>query len=62
MVADNRRYQQRDEDERETNSAGQSGDIQGMSLPAEVDSESVRKLQLKKRRDSVTIAQSEGAT
>ena len=62
MVADNRRYQQRDEDERETNSAGQSGDIQGMSLPAEVDSESVRKLQLKERRDSVTIAQSEGAT
>jgi hypothetical protein len=28
MVADNRRYQQRDEDERQTNSAGQSGDIQ----------------------------------
>ena len=44
MVADNRRYQQRDEDERETNSAGQSGDIQGMWRPAEADSESVEEL------------------
>jgi hypothetical protein len=44
MVADNRRYPERDEDERETNSAGQSGDIQGISRPAEADSESVEEL------------------
>ena len=44
MVADNRRYPERDEDERETNSAGQSGDIQGISRPAEADSESVEQL------------------
>jgi hypothetical protein len=44
MVADNRRYNERDEEERETNSAGQSGDIQGMSRPAEADSESVEEL------------------
>ncbi len=44
MVADSRRYKQRDEDERETNSAGQSGDIQGMSRPAEADAESVEEL------------------
>jgi hypothetical protein len=44
MVADNRRYQQRDEEERETNSAGQSGDIQGILRPAEADSESVEEL------------------
>ena len=46
MVSDNRRNNERDEDEeeRETNSAGQSGDIQGMSRPAEADSESVEDL------------------
>ena len=40
MLANNRH----DEDELETNSAGQSGDIQGMSHPAEADSESVKEL------------------
>ena len=44
MVADHRRDQERDEEERETNSAGQSGDIQGMSCPAQADSESVEEL------------------
>ncbi len=44
MVADNRRDSGRDEEERETNSAGQSGDIQGISRPAEADSESVEEL------------------
>ena len=44
MFADNRSYQQRDEEERETNSAGQAGDIQGMSRPAGADSESVEEL------------------
>jgi hypothetical protein len=44
MVADNRRYQQHDEEERETNSAGQSGDIQGLWRPAEAGSESVEEL------------------
>jgi hypothetical protein len=44
MIADNRRYNQSDEDERETTSAGQSGDNQGMSRPAEADSESVEEL------------------
>ena len=44
MVTDNRRDSERDEEERETNSAGQSGDIQGMSRPAEADSESVEEL------------------
>lgn len=42
MVADNRRDE--DENEHGTNSAGQSGDIQGMSRPAEADSESVEEL------------------
>jgi len=41
MVADNRRDNGHDEEERETNSAGQSGDIQGILRPAEADSESV---------------------
>lgn len=44
MFADNWSYQQRDEEERETNSAGQSGDIQGMLRPAGADSESVEEL------------------
>jgi hypothetical protein len=44
MVADNRRDNGRDEEERETNSAGQSGDIQGILRPAEADSESVEEL------------------
>jgi hypothetical protein len=44
MVADNLRYQRRDQEKRETNSAGQSGDIQGISRPAEADSESVEEL------------------
>ena len=44
MVSDNRRNNERDEEEREANSAGQSGDIQGMSGPAEADSESVEEL------------------
>jgi hypothetical protein len=35
---------QRTDEERETESAGQSGDIQGMSRPAEADSESVEEL------------------
>jgi hypothetical protein len=38
------RQNQRNQDELETNSAGQSGDIQGMSNPAEADSESVEEL------------------
>jgi hypothetical protein len=33
-----------DEDELETSSAGQSGDAQGMSRPAEADSQSVEEL------------------
>jgi hypothetical protein len=44
MVAENRRQYPRDEDERETDSGGQSGDAQGMSRPAEADSESVEEL------------------
>ena len=44
MVANNRLDNERDEEERETNSAGQSGDIQGMSCPAQADSESVEEL------------------
>jgi hypothetical protein len=44
MLANSQRYNQHDEDERETNSAGQSGDIQGISHPAEADSESVEEL------------------
>ena len=44
MVSDNRRNNERDEEEREANAAGQSGDIQGMSHPAEADSESVEEL------------------
>ena len=44
MGADDRRDNGRDEEERETNSAGQSGDIQGISRPAEADSESVEEL------------------
>ncbi len=44
MVADNRRDNWRDEEERDTNSAGQSGDIQGILRPAEADSESVEEL------------------
>jgi hypothetical protein len=44
MAAVNRRYQQRDEEERETNAAGQSGDIQGISRPAEAGSETVEEL------------------
>jgi hypothetical protein len=44
MVANNRRHNPRDEDERETDSAGQSGDTQGISRPAEADSESVEEL------------------
>jgi hypothetical protein len=44
MVAGNRRNNERDEEEREAISAGQSGDIQGMSRPAEADSESVEEL------------------
>jgi hypothetical protein len=35
---------QRSEEEEETDSAGQSGDIQGMSRAAEADSESVEEL------------------
>jgi hypothetical protein len=50
MLADNRHYQQRDEEERETNSAGQSGDIQGMSRPAEADSESVEEISRRGKR------------
>jgi hypothetical protein len=52
MLTDNKRNNQRKnkgddqrtDEERETESAGQSGDIQGMSRPAEADSQSVEEL------------------
>jgi hypothetical protein len=44
MLPNNKRDDQPSEEELETNSAGQSGDIQGMSGPAEADSESVEEL------------------
>jgi len=44
MPTNNQSDNSRREDERETNSAGQSGDVQGMSRPAEADSESVEEL------------------
>ncbi|MGB8832649.1 MAG: hypothetical protein WCC95_10905 [Candidatus Sulfotelmatobacter sp.] len=40
----NKSDDQRTDEERETGSAGQSGDIQGLSRPAEADSESVEEL------------------
>ncbi|MGA6983556.1 MAG: hypothetical protein WBZ11_18525 [Candidatus Sulfotelmatobacter sp.] len=40
----NKSDEQRTDEERETGSAGQSGDIQGLSRPAEADSESVEEL------------------
>jgi hypothetical protein len=44
MLANNRDHSQRSKDEFETDSAGQSGDMQGMSHAAEADSESVEEL------------------
>jgi hypothetical protein len=50
MVADNRRDNRREEEERETDSAGRSGDIQGMSPPAEADTESVVRISRRRKR------------
>jgi hypothetical protein len=44
MLANNRPNNPHNEDELETNSAGQSGDVQGMSRSAEADSQSAEEL------------------
>ncbi len=44
MLADRQTGNRRSEEDEETNSAGQSGDVQGMSDAAQADSESVEEL------------------